>query len=51
MASVSETKQEKAAPPVDAEAAIARIRERREHIAERECEQALGALRAQGEVS
>jgi glutamyl-tRNA reductase len=51
MASVSESKQEEATPPVDAEAAIERIRERGESIAERECEQALGALHAQGEVS
>jgi glutamyl-tRNA reductase len=51
MAPVSESTGSKAVSKVDAETAIARIRERSERIAERECEQALGALRAQGEVS
>jgi glutamyl-tRNA reductase len=51
MASVGESKQEKATPPVDAEAAIARIRERSERIAERECEQALRRLRSEGPLS
>jgi len=36
---------------VDADAAVAQIRNRGERIAERECEQALRALRAQGALS
>jgi glutamyl-tRNA reductase len=51
MASVSESKQEGANPPIDAEAAIARIRERSDRIAKRECEQALRRLRSEGSLS
>ena len=51
MAAVSESKRMEAAPAVDAETAIARIRKRGDRIAQRECEQALSALRAQGDLS
>jgi glutamyl-tRNA reductase len=51
MASVSESKGSRAVPTADAETAIARIRERSERIADRECEQAFRRLRNDGSLS